>query len=215
MKQHLLGILLALGFIGLPLRAAQPIPFSLSIDGQSLVAANARKGDTIVFFGDAIENRGSYPGSLHVVRTEASSLAGESRVDFSRRMAKQAIWIAVDIDTGDVAKALPAGSQAIAITLDIHGWPRRPDGTVARMLMPFQFADILLVRPHEGAWFVTLSDGSRSDADGVQNGVAIATIEGLAELKKGVKAPAFLRGNDVIVAIDPLSLRYAILKVTP
>lgn len=116
----------------------------------------------------------------------------------------RSIWVAVELATGRVAVATPEGYPLRRV-----GWRGRGlgrDNARADRVEDLRtYADVLLVRPGEGAWRLTAGDGSDQDDDGVADGkLAVALdrmrpVEGIAE----AAPPSRFGSKDVVVLIDP------------
>ena len=186
---------------------------SLSIGANEVKASNASKGSKIVFFGDQIEPRTYFASYFHGADVIASSTDGSAIFDLQRPVPRSAVWIAVDSETGDVAMAIPPGSPALEYVPDADSLKHDFSGNIAKLQLPFIIADVLLVRPGDGAWRISVADGGPKDEDHQHNGKTSASIETLAQFEREKKPPNALKRGDVLVIIEPRSLRYAIIKV--
>ena len=134
---------------------------------------------------------------------------GDGKVswDLEGEVPTRSIWVAVDLATGRVAVATPEGYPLRRV-----GWRGRGlgrDNARADRVEDLRtYADVLLVRPGEGAWRLTAGDGSDQDDDGAADGkLAVALdrmrpVEGIAGAGEAVP-PARFGSKDVVVLIDP------------
>ena len=185
---------------------------SLSFGAHQVVAMNADTNSTIVFFGEQIEPRTFSASYFHGVDLIPVT-AGSATFDIQRPIPRTAVWIAVDMTSGKTAVGLPPGSPAVEYVPDPDTVKHNFTGNISKLDLPFLVADVLLVRPGEGAWRVTVADGSSTDGDHLQNGRVSVTLETLALTEKDKKPPKALKKGDVLVIIAPRTLRYAVIKV--
>lgn len=117
----------------------------------------------------------------------------------------RSIWVAVELATGRVAVATPEGYPLRRVGWRGRGLERDEALGADRVEDLRTYADVLLVRPGEGAWRLTVGDGSEQDDDGAADGkIAVAldrmrSVEGIAE----AVPPARFGPKDVVVLVDP------------
>ena len=132
---------------------------------------------------------------------------GDGRVswDMEGDVPARSIWVAVDLATGRLAVAAPEGYPLRRV-----GWRGRGLGRnnarADRVEDLRTYADVLLVRPGEGAWRLTAGDGSDQDDDGVADGKLAVALDRMRSVEgsAGEAAPPERFGpKDVVVLIDP------------
>lgn len=137
---------------------------------------------------------------------------GKAEWTLDRDLPLRSIWVAVDLATGGVAAAAPEGYPLRRVDWRgagiVRGNPRADRVEDAR-----SFAEVLLVRPGQGAWRLTLGDGSDLDADGKPDGKLAAALDQL-EPVPGTSAPPPDRFDprDVVVLIDPNRMELTIVQ---
>ena len=185
----------------------------VSFTSHEVVASNAAAGSQVLFFGDQVEPRTYTSAYFHGADIVTASGTGTATFDIRRPIPRSSVWIAVDLATGDTAVGLQPGSTASEYVFNADTLKHEFTGNIAKLDLPFLLADILLVRPGEGAWRVSAADGGRHDGDGLQNGQMTLSLEALDEIEKDKKPPHALKKGDVLVIVSPRSLRYAVIKV--
>ena len=139
---------------------------------------------------------------------------GDGKVGWSldRDVPQRSIWVVVDLATGGVAAAAPEGYPLRRIDWRgvglVRGNPRADRVEDAR-----SFAEVLLVRPGQGAWRLTVGDGSDLDDDGKPDGRLAAALDRL-EPFPGTSAPPPDRFDprDVVVLIDPNRMELTVVQ---
>jgi len=167
-------------------------------------------------------NRGfeAFVGSMD--RFDGRVEAGEEGVarfelPSEERLSPRSVWAAVDLVSGDLVVGAPEGTEVHRIDP-----PGRGLGFAARFLEgEGRFLDVLLVRPEEGpegeeaagVWAVRAIDGGRDDRDGEANSRISLAVADLVELLESGPAPERLRPKDVLVGIEPASLRIFVVQL--
>ena len=133
---------------------------------------------------------------------------GDGKVswDLEGDVPLRSLWVAVDLATSRLAVAAPEGYPLRRVEWRGRGLGRDDARAADRVEDLRTYADVLLVRPGEGAWRLTAGDGSPQDDEGAADGkLAVALdrmrpVEGIA----GEAAPPARFGvKDVVVLIDP------------
>jgi hypothetical protein len=177
--------------------------------GNSIIASDVDPGAQVVIYGIALTAGEGGIRRLVEVREVAvdddQDGAVEQPLDFG--LPLHAVFTAVDVTSGEYGITRPAGSGAVEI--DFPG--RGSLGELRRLRHEgLGFVHLLVVRPGEGAWALTASDGGPFDADGsFHDGVLLALdlVEGL-EGFEDVALPEAFRPGDTVVVIDSDTLRY-------
>jgi len=137
---------------------------------------------------------------------------GKVEWDLDRDVPARSIWVAVDLATGEVAAAAPEGYPLRRVSWRgvgiARGNPRADRVEDARA-----FAEVLLVRPGQGAWRLTVGDGSDLDDDGKPDGKLAAALDRMEPLA-GTSAPPPSRFDprDVVVLIDPNRMELTVVQ---
>jgi hypothetical protein len=183
-------------------------PLTLTFQPHGAVIDGVTPGGTLVVFASARTqiqlHYAESVGMKFMMRDKSGS--GRIVVDMGRELPVDAVWAVVDLATGrhlvvprGLARQRPPLS-ADAVRYKTTGQPK------LRIELPV--AEVLVVRAGENAWFEVMGDGGRADEDGHPNGGSDASPMKLQSLrKKYTKALDKIRKGDVIVVIDPVSLR--------
>src|SRR5215203_5283914 len=141
---------------------------------------------------------------------------GDGRVvwDLDREVPLRSIWVAVDVATGRADAVSPAGYPLRKVSWRGRGLARdqvRSD----RVEDVRSYAEVLLVRPGEGAWRLTVGDGSEQDDDGAPDGKIAAALDRMRPvtgLAIEAEPPKRFGPKDVVVLIDPNRMELTIVE---
>jgi hypothetical protein len=123
-------------------------------------------------------------------------------------------WIAVDLDTGELATA--GRSEAAEPARPVRAGEELAAGS---SLWPVAegLVEVLVVRPGEGegagAWSGEVWDGGSADGDGAADGVAGVAPGRLRPVGASGPAPETYQTGDVLIAITPRALRHGVTRV--
>ena len=117
-----------------------------------------------------------------------------------------------DLTTGAVAAAAPEGYPLRRVSWR-GGGIARGNPRADRVEDARAFAEVLLVRPGQGAWRLTVGDGSDLDDDGKPDGKLAAALDRMEPLA-GTSAPPPSRFDprDVVVLIDPNRMELTVVQ---
>ncbi len=197
--------MLVLGLAAIPL-AAQP---KIDFEKDAVVARGVTPGGSVVWFG-VIRDR---PGwTNRVVRRDAlvADSDGDAvvRLDLGGMTTPQAIWTAVDLGTGAFVVATPEGMPRREVGLPGNSLRPSARGVVETIEDARQFLEILVVRPGEGSWALSVGDGSASDADLQADGNIRAALASMRPVQTAKAAPGQLLPGDVVVVVDPRLMEF-------
>jgi hypothetical protein len=126
------------------------------------------------------------------------------------------VWVAVELATGASASAtspeFEAGplAQPVALGSDLAGDPASVR-TAGRLL------DVFLVRPGEAeaarAWQASAANGGPADAELEDEATLAVLAERLEALTPGLAATETFAAGDVLILIDPETLRWRMLTL--
>jgi hypothetical protein len=125
----------------------------------------------------------------------------------------ESVWIAVDATSGRLATAVSPGSRFEALAFPRSVLRKHADGGVDRYESARGAVDLLIVRPHVGAWVVYAADGEPGDADRQRNGRTTVVFGEARSLTGRAPAPQRLTPHDVVVAIDVRRLQYYLTEI--
>lgn len=194
---------------------AVPKPPEISFQPRSVVVDGITAQGQVVWYSVAREVAEDDVATLVRRSGVRADEDGDGKVswDLEADVPLRSIWVAVDLATGRLAVATPEGYPLRRV-----GWRGRglgrDDARADRVEDLRTYADVLLVRPGEGAWRLTAGDGSELDEDGAADGkLAVALdrmrpLEGVEGSEGTVKAgeaapPSRFSPKDVVVLIDP------------
>lgn len=190
----------ALLLVALPrLAATEPL---LAFEDQAVVVSGVTPKGQVVWFSVAKQIEGYM---AHFVRREEilpdADGDGSVRFELDRAVPLQSIWVAIDLATGEAAVATPEGyslRDASAPPGRGRGEPGRPDWVEEGR----EILEILLVRPGQGAWGLTVGDGGVNDDDSRGDGRITAALARLRSLGASPGPPERFQPRDLVFAID-------------
>ena len=191
--------------------APAPPPFAAHLGAQSIDVSGATANGDVLIFGSSITRESFTPKFAHISGVVTASISGDVTFTPPRAIATSSIWVAVDMETGAWALAIPPGSPALAIPIPPNLLKRGGNAKVEQLQLPFEFSDAALIRPGKGAWKVVAVDNGRRDTDGRANGSVSVALESFTELRPDKKPPHELTKNDVLIVIEPQTLEYFIV----
>lgn len=173
-------------------------------------------GSSVVIFG-AAQDAG---GTLRLMRWHHAATDDDNdgviALPLPQDAGTNSLWIAVDATTGAIGTAAPPASEFRQVEFPGTGLPQNAGGAFDRYISGRAAVDLLLVRPHVGAWVGYAADGHDSDGDGAQNGRITLKFANLRRLRGTVSPPpGTLTPNDVLVAVDVRRREYYTTEVNP
>jgi hypothetical protein len=139
---------------------------------------------------------------------------GKVEWDLDRDVPLRSIWVAVDLATGQVAAASPEGYPLRRVSWRGGGLGRGGAGA-DQVADARSFVEVLLVRPGQGAWQLTVGDGSAQDADGAADGKLAAALDRLEPVRglPGITGPpSRFDPSDVVVVLDPNRMELIVVQ---
>lgn len=200
-------------FVASSLHGANHTDPEIALADRSVTVKNITPGEAVVLLGgwqrigDAIELTRWRQALVDADKD------GAVRFDLDRDMPTDAIWVAVDVRTGRVAAAAPLLSQFRKLDFPAAVLRKGASGAYERYVSGRRMVDLLVVRPHVGAWAAQAIDGHGSDADQRQDGRTTIVFEQARLVGAGAPAPRHLTPRDVVVAIDVRRMEYYFTEV--
>lgn len=197
--------------IAAPALLAQPI---VTIDGDTVAARGVTPGGAVALAVAGHRHGGWLAHSVHF-QTVVTDDDADGAVTFTRKtgIPETSIAVVIDVATGALAAASPAGlpeprpRELPAAAKDVG-----PSGLL-QLAESAARLDVLLVTPAEGAWAGSIFDGDRLDADASADGAVTVAFASLAPLGATARDAAAARAGDVLVLVDPTTLRYAAARL--
>lgn len=184
---------------------------SVRLKDKSLTAIGCKPGGNVVWFGVYKEPHKFALRSVKVQQVIPADKDGLAVLTLSKTIPVRSVWVAVDMTTGAIGIGIPTGGVAEPFA----------DASVAmskvlgerKIFTSRALVDLLLVRPHVGAWSLRTGDGFQDDEDRKNNGVLSAGFDRLKSLSGVVPSPPIFVKDDVIVMLDPGTLEYLAQKI--
>jgi hypothetical protein len=172
-------------------------------------------GDTVVVFG-AAQRTGGTRQLMRWQRVAADEDEdGLIELVLPQPVEPNSVWLAVNVETGAVGTAAPPASTFRRIDFPAGVLPKDAAGGLDRYITGRGAVDLLVVRPHVGAWSGLAADGREGDADGKYNGGLTLKFSNLRTIHGNSPAPHRLTPHDVVVAVDVRRLEYYATDVNP
>ena len=194
------------------LSAAAP---TLTISNDAVRAQGITAGGQAVCWSVAQKGRGVDFTILRQVRS-ATDDDRDGIVTFDRGLATpfHSIFVIADVASGEVAIATPSGfEQKLELPTAVLK-PGNSGNGLADLSLRSESIDVLLVRARAGAWRGFASEGTKRDKDGERNGRVALGIEQFAAVGGKAAAPQAFIPGDVLVLIEPRTMRFATVTVT-
>jgi hypothetical protein len=195
--------------LAIPVFAAAAEPVSISLT-QDVVRVASRPGSTIAILSVAQE---PFNSAWRLVARRELLPDDDDDGSFVYRpehgVSFRSIWIAIDVQTGAVAHALPAGYIAEEMHERAAGRGRAVEVATNTLDVSRDRVEFLLVRPGEGAWTLSAREGGADDRDGLSNGRLRLNLPRLRALGPGNGGPPdALREGDVVAVLDANRMQY-------
>lgn len=177
--------------------------------------SNATPGGTLILFTVGIANEGGMLRQSTGAKAFSDS-DGDGVIVFtsSRRIPLRSVWVAIDLQAGTYTIGTPPEYKANVVPLSKDVLKQETGGIFSLSGVDQLSADILIIRPREGAWRVRTYDGANSDNDKVRNGkVSLSMLDALAIPGTKAPPPKSLAPGDILIVIDPARLDVAIAEI--
>jgi hypothetical protein len=189
---------------------------ALTFGERSVTVSGTTPGGDVVFFGTAKEpSNSAVPAPMKT--TEVVVLHDDDRdgnVTFARqsRLPLIAIWVAVDVSTGQWAASGSPGFEAQPIPPE--EFVKRDDaGQLRKLSALVPGMDVLLVRPKTGTWRVSAAKTSAVDENGRGADALQIDVSVMIPLSPSLPKLDSIHPGDVIALIEPLSMRFVMVEV--
>lgn len=191
-----------------PSAAAEATVPEIAFEGEAVVVS-AAPGARVALFGVGRLSGTPLPAQVRFAELLDIDGLGAARYESAYGVPTWSVWAAVDLASGEVAVAAPAGGE-----LRWREVPRRAlraelDGLDETR----RFLELLLVRPESApgasdgaAWSRGFGDGGEGDDDGATDGKVRVAPWLLDPLGDAPAAPSRFAPGDVLVAVDPDTL---------
>ncbi|MGN6187030.1 MAG: hypothetical protein ACTHQM_25625 [Thermoanaerobaculia bacterium] len=138
---------------------------------------------------------------------------GIVRKELNGPTKRNAVWMVADLDSGDYSFAVPEGCTLQRDTLPSSAISIGTRGASSSLTVDDESVIVWLIRPGTGAWYVPADDGANSDVDSFSDG-SVTASSGLLQPVGEVMVPNLnFAENDILVAIDPVTLKVLDMRV--
>ena len=189
-----------------PASAADGPPIQLEFAARKLIVRGATpRGNVVVL---SVHRQVFSPGYVHRVTWNFTAEAGPDGVASIATpgdIDSERIWLVVD--ESSARDAVRRSASAREIKRVPPGLVKHLDNTDDGVSIPLSMAHILVVRANEGAWLARVADGGSSDVDGTPDGTIVIGADSLPDMHGKGKKPMKFKKNDLILAIDPVTLQ--------
>lgn len=128
----------------------------------------------------------------------------------------QSVFVVVDLVGGTTTVVAPEGYSVDHHEIGRAALKKDQDGLVSALELDQLHAEILIVRPGEGAWVIAAHDGGGGSADGIADGrLSIQFEQARSLVDPDQKAPKKLKKGDVLAVIDPAHFEVRTVTVQP
>jgi hypothetical protein len=193
--------------------AAPKNELSMTVSESRVVVTNVTRGASVALFGASMEVGNSVRLRRWQNAVVDTDRDGSVEWQVGVPMPWDTVWFAVDIDTGATAVGAPVESRFRRIDFPSPVLRRNASNQIERFVTGRRMIDVLVVRPHVGAWVGYAVDGHASDGDQKQDGKSTLVFANTRSLSGRVAAPAHLSAHDVVVAVDLRRLQYYTTEV--
>jgi hypothetical protein len=182
----------------------------VTLDDSMVTAEGLTPGGTAIVFAVTRTRLGPMRQIHQIGFATEVDATGAIDVEMPEGIPQVSIWTVADLDAGEVGVGLPEGMQDTPL-LDEDGRPMTV-GQVAsgRIVAGLAEADILVVRPGEGAWRLHVGDGGESDGDASPNGALQVLLQHMTPLTDTSGPLRSVRPGDSIVVIAPREMAYLV-----
>ncbi len=196
--------------------APAPDPSSVKVEIQAdrVVAFGLTPGGQAVWFAVSKERAEWMAKIVRYDRLVMADPSGDSAFVPDAKVSPVSVWAVVDMTTGAYAMQTHSGMPTHLVSFPSAALKAEEGGDYS-VSDSRQALEVLLVRPGEGAWRLSLADGGPDDGDGAPNRVLVPNARSFHSLMPD-KAPlkGFHKG-DVMLAIDPVTFDHYAGQIGP
>jgi hypothetical protein len=210
-RQYICALFLVLS--AMSAAAQTPAAVAITFEANAVVARGISTGGDAVFFAVLQEQEEYSVASSRRDETLADSDGdGVVRLEMPDGVAMRSIWAVVDARTGNYALAVPQGYRLrMAEDTEDHGLRRDNKGHISHIEKAMGYAEMVVVRPGQGAWLGSAGQGAPSDADHTDDGKLTLGFDDLYAQGKAGASPGHLQPGDTVVLIEPVEMQaYAV-----
>lgn len=195
--------------------SAAPSTLKITTSDERLLIEGLRPGASVALLGAAHE-RAYYMTRVVSRREILTDDDHDGTIEYkpSSGIAFQSIWIVMDIATGETKVVTPSGYNAIEMTQQGAGRGNAVNITGNIFDIGRDHADIVIVRPNEGAWALPVREEGVKDAPVVAIGRSAVPLVKLIPLRPAFGSPPpALKNGDVVAIVDAVRMQYWVTSV--
>ena len=189
---------------------------TLTFNESSVTVSGVTPGGDVAFFAVMKEPSTSFPPipvkSRQAVILHDDNHAGQVTFQRTRKLPAIAVWIAVDVTTGQWAASGSPAFVARAVPTESFAPGRDSVGQLRKLVAQLSQMDVLLVRPGTGAWYVLASKTSLIDENGTDPGLQI-DVSQMQPLASSLAPLAAIQQHDIIAVVDAGSMGFTVEEV--
>jgi hypothetical protein len=189
---------------------------ALTFGERSVTVNGATPGGDVALFAIAKEGSNSAPRipmkTMHAVVLHDDDHDGNVTFERQQPVPLIAIWVAVDIGTGQWVSSGSPGFDAQTIPLDALA-KQDNAGQLRKLSALVPEMDVLLVRPGTGAWRLYAAKTSRIDENGLTEAALLVDAGQMIPLSPSLSKLDSIHPGDIIVLIEPQSMHFAVQEV--
>ena len=196
--------------------AADPPPISATVAAGRLTVTALSPGGQVAVSGVTAHNERGMLSKRSITRVLADD-DGDGRIVFAPAagIPFQSVFVVVDLAGGAAAVVAPEGYSVDHHEIRRSALKKDHDGMVTALELDQLHAEILIVRPGQGAWVVAAHGGGGS-ADGIAGDRLTIQFEHARSLvAPDAKAPKKLKAGDVLAVIDTAHFEVRTVTVQP
>jgi hypothetical protein len=213
MMRCVCAVLFLTGFI---VSSAAAATLSLSFGARSVTIDGVTPGGDVVFFAVAKEPRRTNPPiplkTQHAVLLHDDDRDGKVVFQRDQPVPLVAIWIAVDLATGQWTASGSPGFEAHGIPIEEFA-KNDNAGQLRKLSATIPEVHALLVRPGTGAWRIYTAKTSKVDEAGRNERPLRIDVSAMIPFSSSLPKLNSFRPGDVLALIEPGSMRYAVTEV--
>jgi hypothetical protein len=214
-----LGLFFVVASQPLPLPGTEPgrpLGLTLRPGTTELVITGAQPGGPVAWFGVEREIDSDYSSARRSRQGVAvAGVDGVAHIELDPPPAARALWVAVDLASGDFVGGAPEGYRLIRLVPDkvpCRAEARDGEGADDALVDERQQIEGLMVRPAVGAWRFAGGDGGPDDDDKTHDGKLHLPLAAFWPLGSSPKAPGKVETRDLWLVIDPMSMDLSVLQ---
>jgi hypothetical protein len=213
----LLASLLPLGSSGAFAQTLAAAPPEITLESDAVTVTGVTPGGSIAWILLTRQHYGYYP----VTRYGAEILVdddgdGALRIEPPDGIPAMALFLAVDLTTGEGSWLTPEGFEPRVLDLPSQALARGAGGRLNRLTRAGSLYHAVWVRPgpEPGVWQLLADDGGEEDDDGATDGAVRFTVDRLRPVGDSSAAPEQPAAGDLLIVMEPRSFEVAVLALS-